>query len=116
MTRTLVTPPGLHAREISVYDRMCWPEAELERALAGGAHRRELAAYLLAQDLGERVDAAIDGVDRGRCEKIAAAVPAAASPAVWAEAEWRLPATSSMAARQTLVRSMGIPLGSYFFD
>ena len=25
---------------------MCWPEAELERALAGGAHRRELAAYL----------------------------------------------------------------------
>jgi pimeloyl-ACP methyl ester carboxylesterase len=34
------------AAEISVYDRMCWPEAELERALAGGAHRRELAAYL----------------------------------------------------------------------
>ncbi|MFI4866221.1 MAG: esterase/lipase family protein [Steroidobacterales bacterium] len=32
--------------EISVYDRMCWPEAELERALVGGAHRRELAAYL----------------------------------------------------------------------
>jgi pimeloyl-ACP methyl ester carboxylesterase len=32
--------------EISVYDRMCWPEAELERALAGGTHRRELAAYL----------------------------------------------------------------------
>jgi pimeloyl-ACP methyl ester carboxylesterase len=32
--------------EVSVYDRMCWPEAELERALAGGAHRRELAAYL----------------------------------------------------------------------
>ncbi|HEY3729635.1 MAG TPA: hypothetical protein VGL28_00090 [Steroidobacteraceae bacterium] len=32
--------------EISVYDRMCWPEAELERALASGAHRRELAAYL----------------------------------------------------------------------
>jgi alpha/beta hydrolase fold len=34
------------AAEVSVYDRMCWPEAELERALAGGAHRRELAAYL----------------------------------------------------------------------
>lgn len=34
------------AGEISVYDRMCWPEAELERALALGAHRRELAAYL----------------------------------------------------------------------
>jgi pimeloyl-ACP methyl ester carboxylesterase len=34
------------AAEISVYDRMCWPEAELERALAAGAHRRELAAYL----------------------------------------------------------------------
>ncbi|HEY1725294.1 MAG TPA: hypothetical protein VGF89_07720 [Steroidobacteraceae bacterium] len=32
--------------EVSVYDRMCWPEAELERALASGAHRRELAAYL----------------------------------------------------------------------
>jgi pimeloyl-ACP methyl ester carboxylesterase len=35
-----------HAAEVSVYDRMCWPEAELERALVGGAHRRELAAYL----------------------------------------------------------------------
>jgi Lecithin:cholesterol acyltransferase len=34
------------AGEVSVYDRMCWPEAELERALALGAHRRELAAYL----------------------------------------------------------------------
>ncbi|MFI4867907.1 MAG: esterase/lipase family protein [Steroidobacterales bacterium] len=34
------------AADISVYDRMCWPEAELERALALGAHRRELAAYL----------------------------------------------------------------------
>jgi pimeloyl-ACP methyl ester carboxylesterase len=32
--------------EVTVYDRMCWPEAELERALALGAHRRELAAYL----------------------------------------------------------------------
>ena len=37
-----MSPPA----EISVYDRMCWPEAELERALALGAHRRELAAYL----------------------------------------------------------------------
>jgi len=36
--------------EVSVYDRMCWPEAELERALAGGAHRRELAAYLGAAE------------------------------------------------------------------
>jgi hypothetical protein len=33
-------------REISVYDRMCWPAGELERALASGAHARELAAYL----------------------------------------------------------------------
>lgn len=32
-------------REISVYDRMCWPEGDLERALAGGAHRRELIAW-----------------------------------------------------------------------
>ena len=24
-----------HAAEISVYDRMCWPEAELEQALRG---------------------------------------------------------------------------------
>src|SRR5580692_7964043 len=39
-----------HAAEVSVYDRMCWPEAELERALAGGAHRRELAAYLGAAE------------------------------------------------------------------
>jgi pimeloyl-ACP methyl ester carboxylesterase len=38
------------AAEVSVYDRMCWPEAELERALAGGAHRRELAAYLGATE------------------------------------------------------------------
>ncbi len=36
----------IHGAQVSVYDRMCWPEAELERALAGGAHRRELAAYL----------------------------------------------------------------------
>jgi pimeloyl-ACP methyl ester carboxylesterase len=34
------------AAKVSVYDRMCWPEAELERALANGTHRRELAAYL----------------------------------------------------------------------
>jgi pimeloyl-ACP methyl ester carboxylesterase len=39
-----------HAADVSVYDRMCWPEAELERALAGGAHRRELAAYLGAAE------------------------------------------------------------------
>ncbi len=32
--------------EVSIYDRMCWPEGELERALASGAHRRELTAYL----------------------------------------------------------------------
>ena len=32
--------------EISVHDRLCWPAGELERALASGAHRRELAAYL----------------------------------------------------------------------
>lgn len=29
-----------------MYDRMCWPEADLIGALAAGAHRRELAAYL----------------------------------------------------------------------
>jgi pimeloyl-ACP methyl ester carboxylesterase len=34
------------AAEVSVYDRMCWPPGELERALAMGAHRRELAAFL----------------------------------------------------------------------
>jgi pimeloyl-ACP methyl ester carboxylesterase len=33
------------AATISVYDRMCWPAGELERALAGGAHRRELIAW-----------------------------------------------------------------------
>jgi pimeloyl-ACP methyl ester carboxylesterase len=33
------------AATISVYDRMCWPPGELERALAGGAHRRELLAW-----------------------------------------------------------------------
>ena len=35
---------------VSVYDRMCWPEGELERALAAGAHRRELETWF-----GERV-------------------------------------------------------------
>jgi pimeloyl-ACP methyl ester carboxylesterase len=30
----------------SVYDRMCWPEGQLEQALAGGEHRRELTAWL----------------------------------------------------------------------
>ncbi len=32
--------------EVSVYDRMCWPAGELERALRLGSHRRELAAFL----------------------------------------------------------------------
>ncbi len=32
--------------EISVYDRMCWPQGQLEQALRTGAHRRELAAFL----------------------------------------------------------------------
>jgi pimeloyl-ACP methyl ester carboxylesterase len=32
-------------RAPSVYDRMCWPEAQLEQALAGGQHRRELTAW-----------------------------------------------------------------------
>jgi pimeloyl-ACP methyl ester carboxylesterase len=30
----------------SVYDRMCWPEAQLEHALASGEYRLELSAYL----------------------------------------------------------------------
>ncbi|HEY6453636.1 MAG TPA: hypothetical protein VIX87_13680 [Steroidobacteraceae bacterium] len=34
------------AGEVSVYDRMCWRWQRLERALAQGRHRRELAAYL----------------------------------------------------------------------
>ncbi len=33
------------AADVSVYDRMCWPDGQLELALAGGAHRRELMAY-----------------------------------------------------------------------
>src|SRR5260370_14978742 len=45
-----------------------------------------------------------------------AAVVAAGAVVVWAEAVCRLPATSSMAARQTLLRSMEIPLKSHFFD
>src|SRR5713226_5015891 len=39
----------------------------------------------------------------------AAGAGVAAGAVVWAVAVCRLPATSSMAARQTLVRSMGIP-------
>ena len=38
--------------EISVYDRMCWPEGQLEAALRTGAHRRELAAYLGTAEYG----------------------------------------------------------------
>jgi pimeloyl-ACP methyl ester carboxylesterase len=34
------------ATEISVYDRLCWSEQDLERALALGSHRRELISYL----------------------------------------------------------------------
>jgi hypothetical protein len=41
----------------------------------------------------------------------AAGAGVAAGAVVWAEAVCRLPATSSMAARQTLVRSMKIPSG-----
>src|SRR6185437_5531513 len=42
--------PGRQAAEavasaISVYDRMCWPPGELERALERGTHRRELIAW-----------------------------------------------------------------------
>ncbi|HWG75840.1 MAG TPA: hypothetical protein VN660_03505 [Steroidobacteraceae bacterium] len=33
------------ASAISVYDRMCWPPGELERALERGTHRRELIAW-----------------------------------------------------------------------
>jgi hypothetical protein len=45
-------------------------------------------------------------------EGFAAAGAVAAGAAVWAEAASQLPATSSRAARQTLVRSMDIPLNS----
>jgi pimeloyl-ACP methyl ester carboxylesterase len=38
------------ASEPSIYDRMCWPDAQLERALARGTHRRELSAYLGAPE------------------------------------------------------------------
>jgi Palmitoyl protein thioesterase len=38
------------SRPPSVYDRMCWPEGQLELALAGGAHRRELRAYMGARE------------------------------------------------------------------
>jgi pimeloyl-ACP methyl ester carboxylesterase len=38
------------SREISVYDRMCWPEGQIEQALARGAHRRELQAYFGSGD------------------------------------------------------------------
>jgi len=33
------------AAELSVYDRMCWPDGQLELALARGTHRRDLSAY-----------------------------------------------------------------------
>lgn len=32
-------------RDISVYDRMCWPTDQIEAALAAGTHHRELLAY-----------------------------------------------------------------------
>lgn len=45
--------------EISVYDRMCWPDGELPAALAAGAHRRELTAYF-----GEREYRLLTGLAR----------------------------------------------------
>lgn len=33
------------SRDISVYDRMCWPTEQIEAALAAGTHHRELLAY-----------------------------------------------------------------------
>jgi hypothetical protein len=42
---------------------------------------------------------------------VVAAGGVAAGVVVWAEAVCRLPATSSTAAKQTLMRSMKIPLG-----
>jgi len=40
----------IEAAEISVYDRMCWPTAQLEAALERGTHQRELRAYLGAAE------------------------------------------------------------------
>jgi len=40
-----MTASASNVPEISVYDRMCWSEAQLEQALLGGGHRRELSAY-----------------------------------------------------------------------
>jgi pimeloyl-ACP methyl ester carboxylesterase len=53
-----------HARvnpitEISPYDRLCWPEGQLECALATGRHRRELIAYF-----GEREYQLLAGLAR----------------------------------------------------
>src|SRR4030088_1969008 len=42
-------------------------------------------------------------------EGFAAGVGVVAGAAVWADAVWSEPTTSSMAARQTLVRSIGFP-------
>jgi pimeloyl-ACP methyl ester carboxylesterase len=58
----------------SVYDRMCWPQAQLELALAGGEHRRELAAYL-----GESEYAMLSALAR----QAAAARPRPQSPKVY---------------------------------
>jgi hypothetical protein len=42
-------------------------------------------------------------------EDFAVGVGVVAGAAVWADAAWSEPATSSMAARQTLARSMAVP-------
>ena len=54
------------SRNISVYDRMCWPTEQIESALASGTHHRELVAYFgrreyaLLSKLARRADAARD--------------------------------------------------------
>jgi pimeloyl-ACP methyl ester carboxylesterase len=58
----------------SVYDRMCWPEAQLERALAGGEHRRELTAWL-----GDSEYQMLTGLAR----RAVAAKPRADAPALY---------------------------------
>lgn len=58
------------SREISVYDRMCWPTDQIEAALASGTHHRELLAYFGRRDyellskLARRAAAARDGARR----------------------------------------------------
>jgi hypothetical protein len=78
----------------------------LRQALSLGLFALHLAFMAFSFSI---VSLIFEGLAVAGAEVVAAGAVAAGAVVVWAEAVCKLPATSSMAARQTLVRSMEIP-------